>query len=112
MARIIGAKIQEHVKVGNGADATDLNRVEFRVILRETATDSIGEDIARYVVQIPELRQVFEKDPRDFGGVRALCESFLNRECFLETKAKAYDGKLTQTIVHCVFLDEYAKSGK
>ena len=112
MAKIIGALITENKKVGNEKDPVILNRVEFRVVVRETSADGIGEDVAKYIVKIEDFRSVFEKDPRDYGSVRALCESLMNRECFLETKAGVFEGKLTQRIVHAVFLDELVKSGK
>ena len=108
MSMIIGAKVTEHKKiVGDDGQEREINKVEFRCITRESANDCVGKNVARYSCAIDELRSVFEKDPRDYAGVMGFCESMLNRECILETKASSFAGVLSERLIHVTFLDEY-----
>ena len=107
MSKIIGARIIENKKImGDDGQERVINKVEFRCVIRETATECIGQNVARYNCAIDELRQIFEKDPRDYRTITEYCSAMLDRECVLETKASAFQGVLSERLIHVMFLDE------
>ncbi len=102
MAKIIGAKIKENVtfKREDGTEGT-INNVEFRCIVKDVGADIVGGDVCRYTVGIDELPQVFEVD--EIKNVKEFCRSVLNRECYLDTKATAFGGKVRENLVGVTF---------
>lgn len=104
MAKIIGAKIKENVtfKREDGTEGV-INNVEFRCVVKDVGAGIVGGNVARYSVSIDELPQVF--DVAKIDNVLDFCRSVLNRECYLDTQATAFGGKVSERLVGVTFKD-------
>ena len=102
MAKIIGAKIKENVtfKREDGTEG-EVNSVEFRCVIKDVGADIVGGDVCRYSVAIEDLPEVF--DVKEIKDVKQFCRGVLNRECYLDTKATAFGGKVTERLVGVTF---------
>ena len=102
MAKIIGAKIKENVtfKREDGTEG-EVNSVEFRCVIKDVGADIVGGDVCRYSVNIEDLPEVF--DVKEIKDVKNFCRSVLNRECYLDTKATAFGGRVCEKLVGVTF---------
>lgn len=102
MAKIIGAKIKENVtfKREDGTEGV-INSVEFRCIIKDVGAGIVGCDVCRYTVSIEDLPQVF--DVKEIKDVKSFCRDVLDRECYLDTKATAFGGRVSEKLVGVTF---------
>ncbi|MGM9645946.1 MAG: hypothetical protein ACI3XS_04600 [Eubacteriales bacterium] len=110
MSKIVGAKIRENQTYTkpDGSEGV-INSVDFRCVVRDAGEGIVGYDVRRYSAKIDDLKYIFGLDPSSYGNITDYVKSLLCRECILETKASAFDGKLTEQLVGVTFLDKEVK---
>ena len=109
MAKIIGVKIrQDEIYEREGKDKLVINKLELRCSTKDRMPNCIGENVAKYSIEIDDIKSIF--DIKEVPEMVTFANSIINRECFFETRAKSgYNGTVTDELVGVVFLDELVK---
>ena len=109
MAKIIGVKIRQNEEYEReGKDKLVINKLELRCTTKDRMPHCIGENVAKYSIDIEDINSIF--DIKEVPEMETFAKSILNRECFFETRAKSgYNGSVTDELVGVVFLDEVIK---
>ena len=110
MAKIIGVRIrQDEEYVKEGKDKIVINKLELRCTTKDTASNCIGLNVAKYTIEIKDIGSIF--DIKDIPGMEEFANSIIDRECFFETRARSgYNGSVSDEVVRVVFLDDLIKA--
>ena len=111
MAKIIGVKIRQNETFEReGKAPITVNKIELRCSTMDNQFNCIGQNVAKYSIEIDDLKNIFNLNELPSDMVE-FSKSIIERECFFETRAKSgYNGSVTDEVVRIVFLDDLIKA--